>query len=134
MAHWYLQPLEPPQALDPLVVDLPAGLTQQGRDPAIAVATVLARQLDHVRDKPFLVCAASWHVALGRAILTQNTTGTTLGYPELITDMVNTLAAARGAQKFSRAASARICLSSVRSETARRRRSFSFSNSFRRRS
>ena len=82
-----LQSLEPPQALDPLVVNLPAGLAQQGRNPAIAIATVLARQLDHVADKPFLVCVTSWHVALGRAMLTQNTTGTTLGDPKLITDM-----------------------------------------------
>ncbi len=103
MECWYLQPLEPPQALDPLVVDLPAGIPQQSRDTPIAIATILARQLDHVGDKPFLVCAASWHVALGRAILTQNTTGTTLGDPELITDMVDTLATARGAQKFPRA-------------------------------
>ena len=36
----HLQPLAPPQALDPLVVDLPAGFAQQGGDPAIAVTTV----------------------------------------------------------------------------------------------
>ncbi len=33
----HLQPLAPPQALDPLVVDRPAGGAQQGRDPPVAV-------------------------------------------------------------------------------------------------
>ncbi len=46
----YLQPLAPPQALDPLVVDPPAGVAQQGRDAAVAVADLPASQLDPVRN------------------------------------------------------------------------------------
>lgn len=39
----HLQPLAPPQALDPLVVDLPAGVAQQGGDPPVSVtANVIA--------------------------------------------------------------------------------------------
>ena len=93
---WYLQPLETPQALDPFVVDLPAGISQQGCDPAIAIAAVLARQLDHVGNEPRLVLPASRDVVLGRAVLPQDTAGATLGDPEPITDMVDTLATARG--------------------------------------
>ena len=36
-----LQPLPPPDPLDPLAVHHPAGVPQQRRDPAIAVAAVL---------------------------------------------------------------------------------------------
>ena len=54
----HLQPLAPPQALDPLVVDLPAGDTQQGRDAPIAVAAILAGQLGHVRNQAILVGTA----------------------------------------------------------------------------
>ncbi len=50
---------------------------------------------------------------------------------ELLHDVIDTAAAAR-AQKFPEAASRRINFSSVRSETALRSRSFSFSSSFRR--
>ena len=39
----HLQPIAPPQALDPLVVDLPAGVAQQGGDPAIAVTAIERR-------------------------------------------------------------------------------------------
>jgi hypothetical protein len=44
--------------------------------------------------------------------------------------MLDAGAPARGAWKFPRAASARICLSKVRSETARRSRAFSASSAF----
>ena len=124
----HLQPLAPPQALDPLVVDQPAGVAQQGGDPAIAVTTVPAGQLDHVRDQAILVVTAARDTALGRALLSQHPAGAALRDPEPATDMVDALAAARGAHKFPWAASLRICLSSVRSETARRSRSFSFSS------
>ena len=50
-----LQPLAPPQALDPLVVDLPAGVAWQGSDSPIAVTAILSGQLDHVRDQATLV-------------------------------------------------------------------------------
>ena len=41
----------PPQALDTLVVDLPASVSQQRSNPTIAVSTVLAGQLDHIRNQ-----------------------------------------------------------------------------------
>ena len=53
-----------------------------------------------------------------------------LGYAERLPHVVNASASARRAQKFCRAASVRIILSSVRSDTAFRSRWFSFSSSF----
>jgi putative transposase len=54
-------------------------------------------------------------------------------YCQLALDMIDAAPSPRGAQKFPRAASWRINLSSVRSEIARRSRPFSFSRSFSRR-
>jgi|GEM_PF-3733597 len=96
-----------------LVVDLPAGVTQQGGDPPIAVTTVLAGQFDHVRDQAVLVGMATRGTRLGRAMLTQHPAGMALRGPEPVTNMVDALATTRGARKFHRAASFRICLSSV---------------------
>ncbi len=39
---WNLQPFAAPDALDPVVANMPAGTLQQRRDSAIAVASVLA--------------------------------------------------------------------------------------------
>ena len=55
----HLQPLAPPQALDLLVVDLPAGVVQQGRDPPVSVTTVPVGELDYVRDQATLVVRAT---------------------------------------------------------------------------
>ncbi len=93
----HLQPLAPPQALDPLVVDLPAGIAKQGRDAAIAVTAVLAGQLDHVRDQAVLVVAAARDAALGRAVLPQHPASAAFRDPEPVTDMIDALAPARGA-------------------------------------
>jgi hypothetical protein len=45
---WNLQPLPPPDPLDALEVDDPAGFPQQRRDPAIAIATVAGGKRDDV--------------------------------------------------------------------------------------
>ena len=130
----HLQPRARPQALDPLVVDLPAGVAQQGGHPPVAVAVIPPVQLDHVGDQAVLVIAAAWDTALAGAVLPQHPAAPTLRDPEPVTDMVDAPAVARGAQKFPGAASFSICLCSVGSETPRRNCSFSFSSSFRRRS
>ena len=101
-------PLAPPQALDPLVVDLPADIAQQGGDAAIAVAAILAGQLDHVRDQAIFVVAAARVAALGRAMLPQHPASPALRDPEPVADVIDALTAARGAQKFPPAASLRI--------------------------
>jgi hypothetical protein len=65
-----------------------------------------------------LVVATAWGMTLRRAVLTQHLARPALGDPEKGPNMIDTLATARGAQKFPRAASLRICLSRLRSETA----------------
>ena len=71
--------------------------------------------------------------ALGRAWLPEHPARSPLRRPELLTYTHHTTSSALGAQKFPLAASSRISLSSVKSATARFRRPFSRSSSFRRR-
>ena len=60
-----LQPLTPPEPLNPLVVDDPARLIpQHPRNLAIAVAAILSGQLDDVGDQPLLIFRAPRHLAL----------------------------------------------------------------------
>lgn len=125
-------PVTVPQPLDLLVVGLPAGLTRQGRDPAVAVATILPGQLDHVGNKPLLILTASGEMTLSRAMLAEHATRPAFGDTETVTHPVDGVAPTRGADQFLLAASVRISLSRVRSDTALRSRSFSFSSSFRR--
>jgi hypothetical protein len=45
---WNLQPLTPPDALDPLVINDPARMAQQRGNLAIAIAPVLPGKLDDI--------------------------------------------------------------------------------------
>jgi hypothetical protein len=53
-----LQPLAPPDPLDPLVVDQPAGPAQQLRNLAIAIAAIPPGQLDDVGRQPLFILTA----------------------------------------------------------------------------
>ena len=70
---------------------------------------------------------------LSRAWLAEHPARSPLRRPELLTYTHHTTSSALGTQKFPLAASSRISLSSVKSATARFRRPFSRSSSFRRR-
>ena len=109
---------------------LPASVSQQCCNPTIAISTVLARQLDHISDQAFFVSTPLWQSTLCGSVLAQNATNPSLRNLELTTHKINAGTAARRAQKFPDAASFKINLSSVRSETACRRRSFSFFSRF----
>ena len=126
----HLQPLPSPDALDPLQVHHPAGSPQHRGDAAIAVAAVLDGEPDDVGREPLLVIWGRRCLALRRTVLPEHTAGHALGHAVLGHHMLDAGAATGGAQKFPAAASLRISFSSVRSETARRSRAFSASNSF----
>ena len=63
-----LQPLAPPDPLDPLVVDYPARLAQQLCHLAIAVAAVLPGKLDNIGGETLLVVRSARDLALRRAM------------------------------------------------------------------
>ena len=92
-----LQPLASPDPLDPLVVHEPARIPQQGRDLAVAIATILARKLDDVGRELFLVVPAPRALALRRAVLAERRTGAALGDGQLSSNMLDAGAATRGA-------------------------------------
>ena len=62
--RWHLQPLPFPQPFDTAIADLPACVSQQCSNTAVAVAAVLPGQLDHVGHKPILVFPASWLISV----------------------------------------------------------------------
>jgi hypothetical protein len=75
----YFEPLTTPDALYTLVIDVPALLPEQGCDPAIAVATVLCRQIQDRPRQCRLIVTLSQPPALRRSGLTQYATGTAFG-------------------------------------------------------
>jgi len=92
-----LQPLASPNPLDPLVVDEPARLLQQPGNLAIAIAAIETSELDDVGGQPFVVFTAPRGSALCRAMLPERRTSATLGDIQLMSDMLDTDTATRGA-------------------------------------
>ena len=129
LLRWDFQPFTSPDPLDPLVVYVPARVAQQTGDYPISVSPVLAGEFDNVFGQLLLVGRAAWNLALRGAMLPENAAGPALRYANGLPHLVNAPASARRAQKFPPAASVRINLSKVKSETALRRRWFSFSSS-----
>src|SRR4029453_1242056 len=84
-----LQPLALPDTLDPLVVDFPSRLGQQGGDLAIAIAAVVPGKLDNIGCETLLVVTTAWDLALCRAMLPERRTGATLGNMQLRSDVLN---------------------------------------------
>ena len=87
--HWHFKPLTSPQALDTLVIHLPARVSQQSCYATIAISAVLACQFDHVRDQPFFVNAAFRQPPLRGSVLSQHAANTTLRNFQLTTHKVN---------------------------------------------
>ena len=94
---WDLQPLTPPDPLDPLIVDPPARIPQQSGNLAVAIPAILACQCDNVGGQPLLVVAASWSLALRRAMLTKCRTAAALRDVQMVSNMLDAGTAACGA-------------------------------------
>ena len=97
LLHGNLQPLTTPQALDPLVVQLPACLSQHRRNPSIPVTAVLPGQFNHVPDQEVLVISRLRNITVCRTMLSQDTTGTAFRYCELAPHQINAVAPPCGA-------------------------------------
>jgi hypothetical protein len=94
---WNLQPLEPPDPLNPLVIDEPARIPQQGRDLAVAVAAIKPGKLNNIGGQPGFVLTAPRYPTLCRAMLPECRTSTTLGDMQCMPDMLDAGTATRGA-------------------------------------
>jgi len=64
------QPFTPPYTANALVIDVPAFTTKQSCDPAIAIATILARQIDDRCCQSIFIAKPLWLSPLGRSMLT----------------------------------------------------------------
>jgi len=92
-----LQPLAPPEALNPLVIDQPARIPQQRRDLAVAIAAIETGEFNDVGGQPLLVFRAPRHLTLRRAMLAERRTSAALGDMHDFYNLLDTGAAARGA-------------------------------------
>jgi hypothetical protein len=94
---WNLQSFAQPDPFDPFVIDQPARIPQQRCDLAVAVAAVLPGKLDDVGSQPLFVFTAPRYPALCRAMLAERRASTTLGDMQMMSDMLDTGTATRGA-------------------------------------
>ena len=62
---WDLQPLPPPDALDPLGVHVPTFGPEQGSDPPIAISAILAGQADDRGRECLFIIPTTGSLALG---------------------------------------------------------------------
>ena len=92
-----LQPLTPPDPLDPLVIHEPARILQERRYPAIAIAAVLASEFDDVGGQALFIVAPRRRFALRRTMLPERRACTALGDVKLTSNMIDANAAAGGA-------------------------------------
>jgi len=128
----HFQPLPSPDSLDPFDVHDPSSLVQHRRYTTIAITAVLEGKRRDVCGQRRFIIRSLCDLALCGTMLTENPACPTFGHFQFIDNMIHASATTGGAQKFPLAASARIILSKVRSETARRSRAFSASSSLRR--
>ena len=127
------QSLTPPDATHALVVHVPAFRVQQRHHPTVAVASILARQADDRCCQRILVVTDDRLVSLRRPRWPKDAAGTPFRDRVLLPHVLHASSPALGAYQFPSAASFNISLSSVNSATARFKRAFSASRSFRRR-
>jgi hypothetical protein len=92
-----LQPLAPPDPLDPLVIDEPARVPQQRRDLAVAIAAIKTGEFNDVGRQPLFVFMAPRSLALCRAMLAERCASATLRNMQFTSDMLDAGAATRGA-------------------------------------
>ena len=84
---WNLQPLTTPDPLHPVLADMPACPSEQRRNPAIAIAAILASQRNDGLGKRIFVVSLCRPIALCAAGLFHHTARTPLAHAMRITRM-----------------------------------------------
>jgi hypothetical protein len=84
---WNLQPLTTPDPLHPVLADMPACPSEQRRNPAIAIAAILASQRNDGLGKRIFVVSLCRPIALCAAWLFHHTARTPLAHAMRITRM-----------------------------------------------
>ena len=98
--HRYFQPLSPPDAVNPLLVHMPAVVPEQGRDPPVTVpAKPLGKASDRHCHGVFIV-APDVRLALGRTMLADHAARPALSHAKLYDHVIDCIALAGRAQNF----------------------------------
>src|SRR5271155_599743 len=121
-----------PHPLNTLVVYHPALVSQHRRDPRRAVAAIHRRQFDQPSRQWLFIFPDLRRMPLRPSGLAQHSACSAFANVQFFLDAIHRFTPTRRAQKFGRAASRRIALSSSASASRRFRRAFSCSNSFHR--
>ena len=93
----YFEPLTVPDALDPLVVHVPACGTQQCGDPAIAVTPIFAGQVGDRLGQRIFIVTLNKYAPLCRSRLPQYTTSPALRHAQRLLNVPNHSSASFGA-------------------------------------
>jgi hypothetical protein len=124
------QALPAPDATDAVFANIPPSLVEEGRDPAIAIPTILRAQGDDGLRQRIFISSNRGNVALRSPRLADQPARMTFREAILLPDAPYRLPASVGRYKFPEAISLRTCFSSDRSATNRFSRAFSRSKSF----
>jgi len=92
--HWHFQPFTPPDAIDALLVHMPAIPSQQSCDPAIAIPAKPFCQGDDGRCQHILVLARHARLALGGTMLAHHAASPALCCAECLYHMIDRFALA----------------------------------------
>lgn len=125
-----LQPLAAPDALHAVRANIPSGIVEQRRDPAIAIAAIFGGKRYDRSGQRIFARADNRRVTLRTTWLVDEPAGVTFREPVLLSSPFDRLPTSFGAYKFPEAISFKTCFSSERSATSRLSRMFSFSRSF----
>ena len=93
----HLKPLLTPDALNPLVVDLPAVTPQKGCNTTVAVTTILTSKPDNLNPQSFLIVSDEGNMFLGGPGLTDDPAGSSLRDTQFRLQALNTLPPPGGA-------------------------------------
>lgn len=98
--HRYFQPLSPPDAVNPLLVHIPAVVPEQSCDPPVTVpAKPLGKASDRRCHGVFIV-SPDVRLTLGRTMLADHAARPALSHAKLFHHMIDRSALAGGAQNF----------------------------------
>ena len=124
------QALPTPDPADTVLAHIPPCVVEEGRDPAIAVPTILRAQSDDGPRQRIFISSNRRNVALRSPRLADQPARVTFREAIFLPDAPYRLPASVGRYKFPEAISLRTCFSSDRSATSRFNRAFSRSRSF----
>ena len=87
--HRHFQPLPSPDAVNPLLVHMPAIISEERRDPAIPIPAEPFGQADNRRCQGVLIVSPYGLLALGRTVLADHTASPAFGDAKLFHHVID---------------------------------------------